>query len=954
MSTPQDIEAVIHLDLRAKAAELDSPAALRARVARQLGAAGLPEPDDPLFLVVDTPAGLTDHQRQYELLTGFRAVGEVRLLVLLVGSAPGSYAGEDEAFRPDRRLVRPAVLRTSGTALLWAGDLRSARTALEQAGPDDPDALAVLVGVLSVPDLYRRVLDTVGALPEAVAAPGVRLLEQDLPPEVRERAWRDALTRFAGEDTELAPDVHPADPATAELPEPLRVLAALGGDRDQQHRDSGGRADGIYRACAHALTRAQEALTGLQGLPGLLRPARRATFEVDVEEAREALEAYRELVGAALRGAGTGLPAAEAAARLRALGLRVPSAEGVGERIGEGLKEFAGKLLDQGLPMRTVAQRFAGLAGWVAPVPGSTLLPQLADLTPGRTDADDDTHAARRADAGARSSGGAGTLARGHPLASVSAGFAGLSGALWQGPLLALAVVVPLLFTAVALLGAARLRGSGRPGRWAVGPRVGAFVGAAVGAGVALATAPPVWLGTAALLLGLGVTGETARRLWRAAAAAWAPGRAITGLRRHLDELDGLLAAAVREQWAVEERLYCADAARSVAGMLRATAAAAESEAGSEPARTPASDAVDGPAVGAPAEDDWLDDPSALEPDEGFASDDAEGDWASAYAWQEGASWDDEPADEEGPLPLKVPEQRSGRAGSDAPWEGRTERVPRWLERESGEGGPELVATLAADLADAAREAMKPYWRAVERGQAGTLAVRRTEERVHELLSAARNHLRHSGVLAPPPFAARRARGSAASLLGTDPYRPAELVGAEADRQAVVQLSSPEQGTLLSRDPGAAVWVRFAPRAVRDEVEKAWRSSGVVAPEGVLWTSSGRYAGLVRLTPLRMGVVDTFRPRQGSVPGAGTDADPEAYDLTGPRGPADSYDGPDPYDRAEATYDRGTPYDRTDRTYDDTDPYEEPQRPYGEPRPSDGTGSPDRPGPDRRGESDPW
>ncbi|MFE4645185.1 hypothetical protein ACFRFS_30020, partial [Streptomyces sp. NPDC056730] len=167
MITPEEIATVIHLDLRAGAAELDNAPVLRAKVAGQLGLAGLPEPDHPLFLVVDTPAGLTDHQRQYELITAYRAVGEVRILVLLVGSAPGSYAGENEAFQPDRRLLRPALLRGSGIGLLWAGDLRSARTALEQPAPDDPDALAVLVDLLSVPDVFLRVLDDLGSLPDA-------------------------------------------------------------------------------------------------------------------------------------------------------------------------------------------------------------------------------------------------------------------------------------------------------------------------------------------------------------------------------------------------------------------------------------------------------------------------------------------------------------------------------------------------------------------------------------------------------------------------------------------------------------------------------------------------------------------------------------------------------------------------------------------------------------------
>ena len=874
MSTPQDFTTVIHLDLRTGAAALHSPAALRTWVAQELGRAGLPEPDEPLFLVVDTPAGLTDHQLQYELLTGYRAVGEVRLLVLLVGSSPGSFAGAEGGFQPDRRLLRPSVLRASGTGLLWAGDLRSARTALEQPAPDDPDALAVLVDVLSVPDVYLSVLDSIRSLPEAVAAPGVRLLEQDLPPELRDRAWRDALIRFAGDDTELAPDVLLAVSSGADLPEPLRGLVAGRGSRDLEHREPSGIADDAYRACADALDHADDALAGLRTLPGLVRPSRRDAFEEDVDQARQALDNYRDLVTTALRSGGASIPsAAESASRLAVLGLRVPSAEGMGERIGEALRDFAHKLLGQGLALRSVAQRFTGLAGRVEPLPGTALLPKLAPYS---------------ADAVARqTAGGADATVPGLPVAGPAAAGAGLLGALWSGPFLALAAVVPLLFVGMAVLGSVRLKGAGRPGRWAVAVGVAALVGAVVGAGVGYATGSPVWVGTICLLIGLGMAVETVRRLWRAAAAAWAPGHATAVLRQVLDGLDALLAEGVREHWAVEERLYCADAARSVAGMLRATAAAAEAEAAPEAERL---------------EDPWLDDDTDLEPDDAL-SDSYDGDWASAYAWA------DEPAEEKG-------RESARKKPADGPTGHRSPGVvPRWLERESGEGGPELVATLSADLTDTALEAMKHYWGAVERGQAGARAVRRTEERVRELLSTARHHLQHNGVLAPPPFAApHRVRATSASLLGTDPHAPAELVGAEADRRAVVQLSTPEQGTLLSRDPAAAVWLRFAPAAVRDEVEKAWRSSGSVHPEEVLWTSSGRYAGLVRLTPLRVGVVDTVRPRHGA-DGADTRADEgtEAYGT-------DPYERTNPYERAGRD-EAANPYDQT-ALYDRTDPYD--------------------------------
>lgn len=672
MITSEDFGTVIHLDLRSGAAELDTAKALRASVARQLGRAGLPEPDDPLFLVVDTPAGLTDHQRQYELLTAYRAVGEVRILVLLVGSAPGSYAGEDEAFQPDRRLVRPAVLRASGTALLWAGDLRSARTALEQPEPDAPEALAVLADVLSVPDVYLKVLDGLGSLPDAVAAPGVRLLEQDLPLEVRDRAWRDALLRFAGEDTELAPDLLVTASSGADLPEPLRSLVAGRGGRDQRHREPGGVADSTYHACAGALDYAEDALAGLRSLPGLLRASRRQAFEADLDQAHQALGEYRDLVGTALRsggGSGTAPSAAEAAARLAALGLRVPSAEGMGERIGEGLREFAGKLLRQGLALRSVAQRFTGLAGRVEPVPGSALVRKLAEHS---------------VDAGARRPGtGSGPVATGRSALPAAAG-AGLLGALWRGPLVALAIAVPLVFVAVAVLGASRLRGAGRTGRWSWGPRAAALGGAATGVAVAYVAEPPLWLSAVGLLVGLGVAVETARRLWRAAIDSWAAFHAVGALRQALDGLDALLAEGVREHWAVEERLHCADAARSVAHMLRATAAAAAAEAVPEPERPTVTGASGTEPLDA---DDWLTSASVLETDAFTTSDDGDSDWASAYAWQDAPSWNEpgepgeftESAEFAGKKSPAGPPTRGRTAPPDfrAGWTARTARAAR-------------------------------------------------------------------------------------------------------------------------------------------------------------------------------------------------------------------------------------------------------------------------------------
>ncbi|WP_309505792.1 hypothetical protein [Streptomyces pyxinae] len=952
MSLDEDTRMVVHLDLRTGAAGLATAPALRARVAEALGRADLPEPEEPLFLVVDTPAGLTDHQRQYELLTGYRATERVRLLVLLVGSAPGAFAGPSENYQPDRRLLRPATLRGDGIALLWAGELRAARTALERTAPDDPEALAALVDALSVPDVFLEVLERFQALPEGVAAPGVRLLAQDLPPEVRDRAWRDALARFAGRDSDLTAELPATAWSAADLPEPLRALVAGRGGRDRDHRQPGGVADAAHGECAEAVEDMADALAALRTLPGLLGPVRREVLEERTERARQALEEYRDLVRTALRGSGGDQPAgAESAARLTALGLRVPSAEGVGERIGEGLRDFADLLLRQGMSLRAMAARFTGLAGRVEPVPGSALLPRLARLRV----------------PGAPAGNGPAARVPGAAAALPAAAGAGLLGGVWQGPLALCALVVPLLLLGATLLGGARLRGAGHPVSMPLGPVPAAVCGAAAGVALAYAAGPPVWAGCAGLLLGLVVAVETERRLWRSAADSWAAGHDPAPLRAALRELDALLAEAVREHWAAEERLYCADAARSVAGMLRATASAADAGAVPEPERPAVPDGLYG--AGPTAGDDWLTGASALETGEflfaggtgdgggGGARRDGDDAWARDYSWDDPrpGSTDDGPRHGPGPGygtepgygagrpygtgagtgygtapgygtgggqdPVSGPGTGSGAAtGPGSGYGGRPESGtgPRWLVREPGEGGPELVATLVGDLADAALRAMRDYWGSVERGQAGTLAVQRTEARVRELLATARGHLRAHGVLVPPPFAApRRVRPGAAALLGTDQNRVARLISAEAGPRAVVQLSSPDQTTLLNRDRDAAVWVRFAPEAVQEEVEKVWKAEGTVPPPEVRWTSSGRYAGLIRLAPLRMGVVHTVRPRQEP------DRDPTDHrDDTGEPGqPAFPYEG-----RSNPYEGRANPYDGPAGPYDGSPSYGD--RPY--------------------------
>lgn len=180
MSTPLSQSApVVHLDLRTAELAGEDPAVLRAAVSARLAAQGLAQPHDQRFLVVDTPAGLDEHRTRFEQIMGYRTPGRVRVLCLLVGGLP---ARSDEDLPAERRLVRPATLRAPEAGLLWAGDLQAGHGAADQAGHADPQALAVLVDVLAMPELFDETLELIGSLPDGVAAPALRVLEHGLSP----------------------------------------------------------------------------------------------------------------------------------------------------------------------------------------------------------------------------------------------------------------------------------------------------------------------------------------------------------------------------------------------------------------------------------------------------------------------------------------------------------------------------------------------------------------------------------------------------------------------------------------------------------------------------------------------------------------------------------------------------------------------------------------------------
>ncbi|MPY34494.1 hypothetical protein FNH09_25605 [Streptomyces adustus] len=873
--------AVIVLDLRSGAHRLTAPGALRRAVQKQLRHEGLPEPGDGhyRFLLLDTPRGLTDHHSLYEKVLGYGT--KAWLLGLVIGDLPGT-ADTDASTGPyddfpaapesgpdaepgaalNRRLLRPAALHGPDSGLLWAGDLRAARTAGDPVGADDPEALAVLVDLLRA--LFDETLDTLAKFPDAVAVPGVRVLEHDLSGAARARAWREALNRFAGERSSGTPlSTDGEDTARIELPKPVDELAAgRPAGPVPGHRVPGGPADRAYTDCVDALDDACVAWAQLGSGSGLLLGAGRRAVASALDTASRTLGAYRALVVRALKeGAAGASPATpESALALAGLGVRIPPYTGSREAVGEGLHRLAERMLAERLALRSVAERFAALSEQVAPASGAGLLAETdrrcPPELPGLVSAEQDFTV---------STTGPGQLAGAVAACATAALWP------WPGTLAALAVLL-------VLVGGTLLTGLRQPGRATTGAGAAAAAAQAAAGAVGvlggilpsvMGVSVPPWAGLLGALCGTALAVALVVSRWRRALDRWWELTGADDARRALDGLDALLAEAVlRQRWAAEERLHCADAARMVAGALRGAAATVEelehhrgepdflaaSTAGGW--QDPVREAPDGRGPGRFADpDDGFARPGWMpEPDPRPSAPGGTGDRPPAFG--------PDGTDGHGP---HVPQ--ADRASGDG---------PRWLDREAGEGGPRLVDTLVGDLTDTLVGALDPYWGAVARGQAAGPALSRVEERMRLMLEVTRRHLFTQGVVSPPPYARSvERRGNAEGLLGIGHQRVADAIEPDPQGRRIVDLASPRQAPLLSKDPTGVEWIRFAPQAVWSGTEGRGGAGGGAEPDGrspgttppgmrsrSVWTSTGRYAGLLKLVPLRTGVVRPVRLRE--------------------------------------------------------------------------------------------
>ncbi|WP_328446708.1 hypothetical protein OG780_09835 [Streptomyces sp. NBC_00386] len=921
---------VVVLDFRGGRDVPVDGADLRCRVGAPLPDSGRDDAGDLRFLVVDEPDGLTAHAEAYELVAAAPTLGAVSLLCLVVGdlerrrsaSPPPSDAPYRTASYPDpahrdasyadgrpveggRRLRLASVLQSSGTGVLWAPDPRAGhdpRTA-DPAGETEA-ALVALTDLLRVREIFDKVLSELHDAPVSVATLSLRVLEHDLTPDARDSAWTGALARFAGGEVPVT-----GPPAAQELPSGLAELLGPGPERPVTALlRPGGPTDAARAACVRAVDDLAGALAELSSARALLT-GRQIADGVPSAMARavDSLRRYRDVVAGVLRDSGSpGVPHGDALARLADGGVALPEEmwerRSRGGESDEGLQRCTARWLTSGLPLRAVAARLTALAERVAPTPSAARLRDLERACPeeslGRMSAAVPLYFGR-----AR----AGQLVPTALAAFVSA------LAPWPGTLLA------LLPAAVFLLGGA-LAGAVRPGRAAGGRvyradaarAVALSAGAGAGLGLTLPVSVPRELVLGGVLAGVLGAALCVGAWWRRGVADWWEATGTSELGPCLARADAVLADALRRQWwAAEERTRCADGARTLAAVLRG--AAVEADAGHPVSGPPCTSGVgpagpDGWSDPGWDESSWPDDrPEAPGAWQGPARPDAAQGYASGpyaappsasppYASETHASQPNESQQyASGPDPSE-PDSSWPDADwpddppADAPaggWAepaaapgGRPRHVPRvdppWLHRGAGEGGPDLVPTLVADLADATVAALRGHTGS-DGGAGGAApaggAPTTLEAAVSRAIAAAGLGLRDNGVVPAPPYARQdRVRGDASALLGIGAQRVRDVLNTGSGQGRPLLLCPPAQLSLLSRDPAEARSIAFAPQAVRPVVEVRTGGLGPDAvPAAMVWTASGRFAGTLRLVPLRAGVVENVRVRtwadDGPLPG---------------------------------------------------------------------------------------
>jgi len=165
-----------------------------------------------------------------------------------------------------------------------------------------------------------------------------------------------------------------------------------------------------------------------------------------------------------------------------------------------------------------------------------------------------------------------------------------------------------------------------------------------------------------------------------------------------------------------------------------------------------------------------------------------------------------------------------------------------------------LETLLAGDLGAAVRAVLRGCWDRLRTGARAQVQGGLAGE-MRSLLGSFDEHLAQHHVFEPPPFAGSEDTGDRRLDLMLGP--PARLAGllAASPGEPFVQLCTTADLGMLDAAPQSARMVRFAPDFVREPVTAVAANGSATDLGDVQWTTSGHLAGVLRLMPMRPGVV---------------------------------------------------------------------------------------------------
>ncbi|MFB7240897.1 hypothetical protein ACFCYX_00310 [Streptomyces populi] len=813
MNGPADDRLVVCIDLRHELDDVMDPDSLDERFREAMRDAHVRSADVSRVLVIDTVGSLLQHHAAYERLCSNALVST--LLCLAVGQLPG----------PDGRVLDlPSQLRPPMAATLWVGDVRgigwrpgqgrSLSLTDADIAADDITGLEPLIDLLKVAEVFDETVSTLGELPSAVASPALRLLVHEVPDEDLIRTELQAVNECVSLPDDLRTGSAPGGV--------LDVLAGYAAPDDLALEDCLPEDSLLRQAhwrCVERLAEADDRLTRMTGWRGLLAPpAHLAALGESVREAGHALADYRDVIEQTFEWADgrAGLDA-DGRDHLTHMGIRLPHVQGTRpEEIGAELRERVTTRLRRRRPLPEIVSWLRDFAERSVPAGSAAQLDRLRRVCPDTlldtlVDPPPPSLGVRIVRAGAWSAVAA---------LAAAAGPLGIWGAL----------------LVLALLAAGAVRTAGSP---AAVPRVtaGALAGiwlTGSAAGLALRSAGvPAWADVPLLVLALLATALAAGALWAAALGRWRTDSGLAEAAEAGERLGEVLDRGVLRHWLLADaRAGASDQARALAHLVQAVCTTLTEFAGQ---------------LGRRARPAW----------------------------------------EDGPPRTGGTSPAGGRGG-------RTQAV-----EYVGQAGLALQTTLAGDMADLVAEVLAPYWEVVLRdpsSAAGLPVAARTDE----LMRVFQQHLAQVGTTPTPPFASASAgRPDPATLVGVDLRRIVDVLRRDG-RDDALQLCSPDQLRVLDRAPGSSQGFGFVPHAMQGAFWKALadvsgsgkvpgdrpRPAGAVPGDGwtvdrspdpaalpdIVWTASGRFAGLLRLVPLSTGAVRTVWPEEADTSGTSRQA----------------------------------------------------------------------------------